>query len=1157
MAPSLSLRLSPDLSSRGKRVHAVAPLENGFVVSFGEQIFRCSGPGEPLEVLQWRDPNTNKIVAQAPGDGGGRGGGGNNDVIRRLFPSDCHRHCLVQTEQLHHYYVGVGSTRRGATGGSSAVNEGASSSTPAVILNEVKGLRKLSVTAVGWCDVPFAGSTEISSCHAFVGLESGALYLVSNFHDFNIVQVRQASEDVRKPITDLRVMHTLSPQRQASSASGDQSNTVSVVRYTLWLATQKRLLVYNNPTPLFLDKSFVRNFDRYFVNFFDSVEKTAKEVPAATSYSRVHHLPASVLASREGGAAAVASANTPAQSALYLQDSMAWVTTFGLVVLRIEDPTTHVVIPYAGPTTISSSTLPGSALVDTEGVVSSLGASMPSSKLLGFASTEYHFLVLFGEPARSLVLFSRVTAEVVYAESLPVTRYGELVSVFRTGKLLCDLPRADQFSGQILLVCDAFVYDVTVNQEKANVWRLLLKKQDFSNALKLCDGQNKFFVIESHAEALFREGDYGRAAIFFSQLPSWIRSFESICLAFLECMRSSPKGARLGAVSSSVARLRGKTGTATDGRQKEAQHQRHPTSDRVQSESVRVYDGQHVASMSSPASAAVVALALLDYLKLKMQNLAKGTPEPQTQMVLLGVWGIEFCLNILCGHDAQAGREAGSCGGQQPAASSRTSDGAKLEEVVFVPARNLLLFFLNQAARLDCAATVYQLLLSYDCTDEFLYFAWRLRDFAMLARHYVARREYPELLECIERVLVEESEEAAVQILGQYAPILFEAAPVELVSLLRKPEFNGANVELSLGLLASYAYRDSPTPDDTAGGGPTTKTPHAHEAIRYLEFALRKLEMSDLERGEYLKLLFVFYARQWEGDILLRFLQSDDVARSLDLIFALRVLSDESISLDETGGNWSPDHKAEIAGARSIVVNSATTAQADHLRDRKAIHQTAQVLLFAMLGHHEEAVEAALASGNVELAKEHAARPAHPEERTRLFLQVVEYEADRVASLPPVEQLSTFRSLLSSHGSGHLVTIRDLLPFVPEPLVVSGFQEEIAQYLENCERSIDELRTEMREHRKAAQVLKKDLQYVSERTIELRLDAVCELCGGSILEQKFVCFLCGHAFHLECAEKLGLKTQEDCPSCGYQMIDAVVRPFIAVSEEEETESWKI
>eukprot|EP00392_Amoebophrya_sp_AT5.2_P016935 g17245.t1 len=97
----------------------------------------------------------------------------------------------------------------------------------------------------------------------------------------------------------------------------------------------------------------------------------------------------------------------------------------------------------------------------------------------------------------------------------------------------------------------------------------------------------------------------------------------------------------------------------------------------------------------------------------------------------------------------------------------------------------------------------------------------------------------------------------------------------------------------------------------------------------------------------------------------------------------------------------------------------------------------------------------------------------------------------------------------------------------------------------------------MREHRKAAKVLKEDLQSVASRSIELRLDAVCELCGQSILKRKFVTFLCGHAFHLDCCAMLGLKVDEDCPSCGYQMIDAVLKPFVLKDETEERESWKI
>jgi len=254
----------------------------------------------------------------------------------------------------------------------------------------------------------------------------------------------------------------------------------------------------------------------------------------------------------------------------------------------------------------------------------------------------------------------------------------------------------------------------------------------------------------------------------------------------------------------------------------------------------------------------------------------------------------------------------------------------------------------------------------------------------------------------------------------------------------------------------------------------------------------------------------------------LRFLDRDDVLAELDLCFALRMC-----------------------------------------QENPECSKTALPTLYAMLGNHEEAVRVALASEDLDLAKAHAVKAKDKGEQRQLFLKIVEHEAaklvrnkENTSEQEQEEQLLQFQGLLASHSQ--LISIRDLLPYVPESLVVGAFKNEIASYLEHCERAIDDLRQEMREHRKAAQLLKEDLKNVSNRTIELRMDAVCEFCGESILNRKFVTYPCGHAFHVDCCESLGLRIHEDCPICGYQMIDAVSKPFVYFeTEAEEEESWKI
>ncbi|CAD7936899.1 unnamed protein product [Amoebophrya sp. A25] len=810
--------------------------------------------------------------------------------------------------------------------------------------------------------------------------------------------------------------------------------------------------------------------------------------------------------------------------------------------------------------------------------------------VLGFAVTDFCFLALFD--TRRLVLFSRVTNEAMASEALPANRYGELVGLVSSDRMLCDLSSHAQghLAGlgtppaapgnaprQILLVCDAFVYEVGIENEKTDVWRLLLRKRDFSNALKLCDGGNKYLVIENHAEALFRDRDFQKAAIFFSQLPSSVKSFESIVLMYLAELRALNSGGTSGKATATASALVADAGSSSSGRPR-------AVSGGLAGQGSGFPDvpfgRQPRFSGDSSANAAedAILLALLEFLRLKLLALHKEKTETKIPKVILCVYALELCLKLMFGAPGgvsftppprQPG-DAGQVANNQPATTFQTAKG-------------LLIFFLNQASRLDCAATVYQLLMSYDCTEEFLFFAFLLRDFETVAGHHVARRQFLEVLLLLEKIIAlgtdasnepgaagnqqsvggdqrsmqgGRAEREAVQILNRYASVLFQACPAEVVGFLRRPEFAQAE-PLSLGLLASYTRHGQPASfsgswqrDAASSLGARELSPSVHrvEAIRYLEYALRKtatavpapstsgasINASSLRR-EQVKLLFVFYASDTDDRALVRFLDREEVPQQLDLCFALRICQENG----------------------------------------KQCSRPALTTLYAMVGNHDEAVRVALESGDLELAKQQAVKPKEKSEQRRLFLRIVEHEgkkfkqkgANAVSSAPKIdssttpeaaenEALLSFQALLASHS--HLISIRDLLPYVPEQLVVGAFKDDIANYLEQCERSIEELRQEMREHRRAAQLLKEDLKTVSNRSIELRVDAVCAFCGESILKRKFVTYLCTHAFHVDCCEAMGLKIDEDCPICGYQMIDAMQRPFVDLNrEQEEADSWRI
>lgn len=215
-----------------------------------------------------------------------------------------------------------------------------------------------------------------------------------------------------------------------------------------------------------------------------------------------------------------------------------------------------------------------------------------------------------------------------------------------------------------------------------------------------------------------------------------------------------------------------------------------------------------------------LSLALLEYLKLRAQNLGQDKKIP---LVVVCVWGIELCLNLFVHADLSAFANIATknflVGTKLPTGGSALvpSAGASKQPVIqnFMAnkkpsplttaqpppppntgaagssptkheklVRSLLQFFLNSAASVpDCAPTVYQLLLSYGCAAEFIYFATKIRDFSVVATHLLNRGEFNQLLNLLEGL---EEKNTRAELLREYAALLFVNEPVKLVDLLLK-----------------------------------------------------------------------------------------------------------------------------------------------------------------------------------------------------------------------------------------------------------------------------------------------------------------------------------------------------------------------------------
>ncbi|CAE8714572.1 unnamed protein product [Polarella glacialis] len=259
----------------------------------------------------------------------------------------------------------------------------------------------------------------------------------------------------------------------------------------------------------------------------------------------------------------------------------------------------------------------------------------------------------------------------------------------------------------------------------------------------------------------------------------------------------------------------------------------------------------------------------------------------------------------------------------------------------------------------------------------------------------------------------------------------------------------------------------------------------------------------------------------------------------------------------------------------------------------------AMVLLYGLMGMHEEAVEVALQHEDIALAKHSACKPPDSDRRLRqkLWLRIVENQA----------LTGDVQKITGLIRESQELTVRDVLPFMSDSMTIDAFQSEICECLDSYEGQIVTLRQEMDDHRRALTSFKEDLKQAEERCVVIAPDQACEICGAAVVRERFYAFACSHCFHEACLRALVLPSLEperkerffkleatrlqhqaaaagaapspgqiedgqtlaevedeldsiladDCPLCGQLMIDTILRPFIDPDEEAEVESWAI
>nr|CAD7430565.1 unnamed protein product [Timema monikensis] len=97
-----------------------------------------------------------------------------------------------------------------------------------------------------------------------------------------------------------------------------------------------------------------------------------------------------------------------------------------------------------------------------------------------------------------------------------------------------------------------------------------------------------------------------------------------------------------------------------------------------------------------------------------------------------------------------------------------------------------------------------------------------------------------------------------------------------------------------------------------------------------------------------------------------------------------------------------------------------------------------------------------------------------------------------------------------------MLKIEDILPFFSDFVTIDHFKDAICTSLQEYNQHIQDLKEEMEEATKSAEVIRGEIQTFRNRCSFVHSHDVCSLCDLRLLIRPFYLFPCGHRFHSDC-----------------------------------------
>ena len=456
--------------------------------------------------------------------------------------------------------------------------------------------------------------------------------------------------------------------------------------------------------------------------------------------------------------------------------------------------------------------------------------------------------------------------------------------------------------------------------------------------------------------------------------------------------------------------------------------------------------------------------ALLLYLKSRLE-LVK--PAEKAQLTMIIVWLVELHLNKM--GIANAPRQSADLTNEDIEAVADALDDQTSEELLSLMQTPKVAECVNSNRHM-----FYGLLASHGDKTNLIKFANVLNDHDRVIQYHLQDKEFEPILNVLETQL----KRSRPELFYKYGPRLMQAIPRRFVDSVIK---QGQRLEPKK-ILNSLLMNTMPIQEE--------------EAIRYLEFAVDKLESMHSGVHNYLLSLYIKHKPERVWPFLEKFSGPDRIR--YDVKYALRLCTDNQELPKES------------------------------------------VYLYCVLNQLEEAVSLALKSLTLDDAKNCLKYAKSDEIKRKIWLQIAEYV---------VKNDNDIQSAMACLAECEdLVKIEDILPFFPDFVTIDHFKTPLCESLQKYTKHIAELKEEMNEAYKSAERIRSEMDSHKGKYTFVRATDKCDISGQFLLSKPFHVFpCCGHKFH---TDRLIEVTKPHLSAAKRRKIDEILAELAAISKKK-------